>query len=334
MLPTPSPPASASCILCGDGGIPRAVRGMTLYRCGSCGFQWASPVLSSSHYDTCTVDLSEAKHRRRRRNGEDRIRLLRKLIPPGKARGLRSLDHACDIGCGEGMVLQCLREAGFEGGFGIEPNPAFVAFARSLGLSVEQGTLETAAPLLRERQPHVVILIHVIEHLNDPLAALRTLRSAMLPGSFLVLETPNLEGYSGRVLGDDWPLVYEEHLSYFTPATLRRCLEQAGFSIRAEGKCDFDQYHMGIGDLLFRLGLRKQKRRDRAPPPPSPSGSGGQQKVPSPSAARRMVASLASAILSRAVVALGRVDYLWMVAFIGKDTASPRAQTSPVAGGI
>lgn len=70
------------------------------------------------------------------------------------------------------------------------------------------------------------VAINVLEHLEDDVRALRTMRSAVVPGGTVVLLVP---GY---------PALYGEfdhavgHLRRYTPATLRRAVEAAGLRVQ------------------------------------------------------------------------------------------------------
>ena len=76
---------------------------------------------------------------------------------------------------------------------GIEFSPKAAAVARALGYPVHAGSLETApAPV----EPFDLIVgWMVLEHLHDPVLALKKLNAWMKPGGWLVLSIPN----AGRV---------------------------------------------------------------------------------------------------------------------------------------
>jgi SAM-dependent methyltransferase len=93
--------------------------------------------------------------------------------PPGAA--------ALDFGCGSGEILDALKERGWNT-FGIEP------------------AVKTAFP--RHRELHdvpssptfdLVVAHHVLEHVPDPLAVLRTLAGGLVDGGHLLVSVPRLD---------------------------------------------------------------------------------------------------------------------------------------------
>jgi SAM-dependent methyltransferase len=93
--------------------------------------------------------------------------------PPGAA--------VLDFGCGLGGMLDAFAAAGWET-YGIDPATS-VAFARHREL--------TSVPA--EPRFDLAILHHVLEHVTEPLAILRTLSAAIRPGGHLLISVPNLD---------------------------------------------------------------------------------------------------------------------------------------------
>ena len=134
-----------------------------------------------------------------------------------------------DLGCGNGTFLVQAETAGWRAE-GIDPDPASVAEARGRGLTAHLGTLDDH-PLIPESFD-AVTLSHVIEHLVDPVATLAECRRLLRPGGLLWIATPNLASPGYRQYGRDWLGVdAPRHLVLFTPESLRRTFEQAGFDL-------------------------------------------------------------------------------------------------------
>jgi hypothetical protein len=77
-------------------------------------------------------------------------------------------------------------------------------------------------------RPSVLIIRHVLEHSHDTSAALEWARMVVGPEGHAVFEVPDATRALARL---DYTTVWEEHVLYFTPATLRGCLERAGFEV-------------------------------------------------------------------------------------------------------
>jgi SAM-dependent methyltransferase len=126
--------------------------------------------------------------------------------------------RALDVGCGNGLNIEVLEARGWEVE-GIDPN------RRQVDALVGRGKRAAAVDLgqavherWRRRRYHLVTLLHVIEHLSDPLAQVRSLGAVLSADGALVIETP---------LCCD--LGNPDHLFFFTGASLQILLERAGF---------------------------------------------------------------------------------------------------------
>jgi SAM-dependent methyltransferase len=102
-----------------------------------------------------------------------------------------------DLGCGDGTVLWLARGDGWEVE-GVEMNPEHAAMLqRTHGFPVAAFDIDSyrGAP----GRWNVVILIHVLEHLPDPVGALVKIRTLLAPGGVGVLEFPNIDALDARV---------------------------------------------------------------------------------------------------------------------------------------
>jgi 2-polyprenyl-6-hydroxyphenyl methylase/3-demethylubiquinone-9 3-methyltransferase len=105
-----------------------------------------------------------------------------------------------DVGCGTGYLLERLAERAFRG-VGIDLSPESVAIAeerlaaRGAGerLSVQVGSAYDPP----EGKFDVIALTDVLEHLEQPRAALRALRDRLAPGGLVVVSAPNRRSLPG-----------------------------------------------------------------------------------------------------------------------------------------
>jgi SAM-dependent methyltransferase len=134
-----------------------------------------------------------------------------------------------DIGCGSGMLLATLKQAGWDVE-GLEADPKAAAAARARGLVVHQGLLGQAA--LGDKRFAAIILNHVIEHVPDPIAYLRECGRLLAPGGRIIVLTPNLAGFAHRHFRGHWRgLEIPRHLVIFSPASLRATGDRAGLHV-------------------------------------------------------------------------------------------------------
>jgi SAM-dependent methyltransferase len=76
-----------------------------------------------------------------------------------------------------------------------------------------------------------IFMVEVIEHLLEPVAELKTLKNLLAPGGKLIVTTPNASGWRARLAGTEWREAQNPtHIQLFSPLSLRRCLQSAGFS--------------------------------------------------------------------------------------------------------
>jgi SAM-dependent methyltransferase len=134
-----------------------------------------------------------------------------------------------DVGAAYGLLLAAARAHGFSG-LGVEPVADCASVARrELDVEVVTGTIEDAD--LPVGGFDVATMLDVVEHLEDPPAAVRRIHSLLRPGGLLVVETGDLDGALSRVCGRRW-YFYDppQHVTFFRSASLVAMLARAGFS--------------------------------------------------------------------------------------------------------
>ena len=135
-----------------------------------------------------------------------------------------------DIGSGYGDVLHGLTLRGYTRISGIEPNAEAVVVSRNnFSFSIQHAGLGDAE--LPKDTFDAALLIAVVEHFTDPIAALRHVYSILKPGGLFYINTPDLYGFAVRHgLGQDKFFKFV-HTFYFTETSLKNCLRKAGFEI-------------------------------------------------------------------------------------------------------
>ncbi len=138
----------------------------------------------------------------------------------------RSVEDVLEIGCGTGAVLERLHQQGIGRRYsGVDVSPEAVAFTKQLGLPyerIEVGDGLEAAQLM-DRKFDLVVLSHILEHVPEPEALLR---SALRAGRAVFVEVP-LESTVGlnlkwRVLearGRDRTDNLAGHIHFFSKST-------------------------------------------------------------------------------------------------------------------
>ena len=230
--------------LCGAGeaadgepgsGSPRPAR-FTLVRCRSCGLVYLDPrptadEIGSYYPDDYTVPhageslltrLEAAYRARQQREVVDWLAAL------GPARG-----RLLEVGCGAGELLTALRDDSWQA-CGVEPSARSAAVARDVhSLEVQTCGFEEAD--LDEGSHDAVVFASVLEHLPDPVDALRRARRPLAPGGLLaVLFLPLFDSPQARLFGRRWlDLDAPRHLYHFEQATFARAVEETGLRVVA-----------------------------------------------------------------------------------------------------
>ena len=140
----------------------------------------------------------------------------------------REKPRALELGCATGQYLVRLQDAGWSA-TGIEPGERPASIAKEAGLDVHCGTLDAIE--LQSEQFELAVAWMVIEHVPDAKETLRRLHSLLMPGGMLLFSIPNAGCWESWFFGKYW-YVWElpRHLHHFTPSSIRKLLEECGFT--------------------------------------------------------------------------------------------------------
>lgn len=223
------------CRLC--GGRPdrpfAEQEAVTWWKCPDCGLYFVHPqphdrvldaLYRSAYYEQPEPDAPERARAVRR--WSERVEAIESVRPPGSAL------HALDVGCGRGEFLGAARDRGWRV-IGMEVTLAALG-SLSTDLRRRSVVAELAATPFRAATFDLVALFDVLEHVRDPVDALRAVEPLLRPDGGLVITTPNAASWKARIFRSRWKYFEFErylHLYHFTPDTLARTLEAAGFRV-------------------------------------------------------------------------------------------------------
>ena len=203
--------------------------------CQACGLLQIVDVIPAdliyAESDTYTTGFQQPKH-------------LDDLITTTVAR--QDPAKAIDVGCNDGTLMEALRRSGYTQVVGVEPNPLAAATARKKGhqVYISYLTKDLAAQIVADHgEFDTVYLRHVVEHVSELEAFFAGIRTLLRPDGYLVVEMPDVE--EAFRLGSP-AVLWEEHVSYFTPSQAEYMLESQGFHI-----CDRRRYVFGGGSIAF-----------------------------------------------------------------------------------
>ena len=113
---------------------------------------------------------------------------------------------------------------------GIEPGAVSAMAASSIaGIEVRRKVFDESD--FTDGEIDFVSMIHVLDHLINPMIFLKKLRRKVAEGGICFVVVHNIDSFIARVSGIRWPPLGVIHFDYFTPATLRKIFELAGWNV-------------------------------------------------------------------------------------------------------
>ncbi len=206
---------------------------LSLVVCGACGF------IHNQAFDQAIMAYGEDYDNAQTHSPAFRAYvdgLAERLIEDFGMRDCRIVE----VGCGDGYFLRKLVEDPARGNLGVGFDPSYRGPDRDAGgrLRFERRFYDADCASVAA---DLVVCRHVIEHVPDPIAMLRSVRAALgeSPTARVFFETPCVDWiFAGNVI---WDLFYE-HCSYFTAASLSCAFERAGFQVFAVDRVFGGQY--------------------------------------------------------------------------------------------
>ena len=174
-----------------------------------------------------------------------------------------------DIGCGNGQLAAELLSLGHRVvGVEVDPN-AISRRHQERGLEVFAGTAESLPVEIASRTFDCVVMNHVLEHCRDPILALKNARGLLAPSGKLLCEVPNNAAAALDHVGSAWEMLdVPRHLHFFTPQSLARACELAGFRVQ---RTAFGYYRRQFTNAWINTERRLWSNLMRVEPPPSPA---------------------------------------------------------------
>ena len=242
----------AACLACGGlvrpwlevpAGEPSDSRRFPLLRCDACG----SALTGGDPPEPQAYEAGVYAPGSPRASGL--VKAVQRLTVGQPARILRRSGvgagaRVLDAGAGKGRLVAELRRRGYDA-HGIDPS------GRSADVKAESIDEHEDSDL------DAVVMWHVLEHLDDPRAALERVRGWLLPGGVVLVGVPNPSSAQAALAGKGW-LHWDapRHRSHFTPAGLRVLFQRSGFELRSVSHLVWEHNPASMWmAMLSRLGL-------------------------------------------------------------------------------
>ena len=214
----------ANCIICNSSKL-KDLQGFEkayLCQCQSCGFIFSKKIPS-------TEELEEHYNKGYERNdylSPVTIKRYHELLDQFEL--FRKTNKLIDVGCGIGYFLEEAKKRGWEV-YGTEFTDEAVQICAGKGIQIKKGILHPG-----NYEPgmfDVITSFEVIEHINNPQAELINFQTILREGGLVYVTTPNFNSLLRYRLKAAYNVIcYPEHLSYYTPQTLKKVFKRSGFS--------------------------------------------------------------------------------------------------------
>lgn len=220
-----------ACELCGSvrSEVAICVGEHRVVRCSGCGLGQLDPRPKPASLSDLYGEDYFSQHRmtadtddqlRARVAGQDYlVRFIRRW---------RRAGSLLDIGCASGYFPARARETGYEV-CGLEIAEWAVRQGQErLGLNIHQGTIGSAS--FDPASFDIITMWHVVEHLDEPISDLTTVRNWLKPDGVLVVACPNAGSFDAKKYGVEWAgwsIPY--HIWHFTPKSLGMLLTGCGY---------------------------------------------------------------------------------------------------------
>lgn len=191
-----------------------------LLQCGTCGFvQVSKPIDQRVLYQNYLTPSSWKSQPHV--NGQ--LNIIQNVLRVSET------DRIIEIGCNDGSFLAALAGRGYKKLTGIEPTADTFEVAAQRGFDVINGFFnnDLVETLLENGDPpKLIVLRQVLEHISDINGFMTALRRLSVDGSYMLVEIPDSDVNFSQL---DYSL-WEEHVNYFTHATLVGLMSRYGFS--------------------------------------------------------------------------------------------------------
>jgi SAM-dependent methyltransferase len=230
-------PVKLNCEFCGSQNIYKyhtADNGTQIFKCGNCKIQFMNPQYTDEHlsnyYSTYIRDESKIEDELIKSHTYC-LSLVEAFLPK---RG-----NLLEIGSGNGYLLTVAKERGWIPlGHEIDCESAGKVSVK-IGMKILCGEF-TALEI--NNKFDAVIMLHVLEHLKDPVKHIKKINSVLKNSGILFIALPNIQSRSGlfkfgleklKIKRRNVAAYYDtdHHLWYYTPFTIRKFLEMSGFEI-------------------------------------------------------------------------------------------------------
>jgi SAM-dependent methyltransferase len=139
---------------------------------------------------------------------------------------LKNAEKVLDIGCGKGIFLDILKNAGKET-YGLEPDTHALQILKNKGHQAIAGDIFTAT--IEADSFDLVTMFQVFEHIENPALLIHEVYRILKPGGYFVFETPNSASKLAKNKNFWRSLEFPRHLILHSPKSVENLLRKENF---------------------------------------------------------------------------------------------------------
>jgi len=151
------------------------------------------------------------------------------------------IDRIFEIGCGTGETLAYIKNvkhAKWTGGIELTKTTEKIKKNKNIDLII-YGDIENKILPFKKASLYIILCLDVLEHLNNPWAVLKKLRSYLKKDGIIICSIPNVRNYKvlfPLLFLDNWNysengILDKTHLRFFTKKTSIKLIEKSGFKV-------------------------------------------------------------------------------------------------------
>ncbi len=208
----------------------------TVVRCEICSHRYTTPRFTLEHkakaFEGAYPFYNRARRARTDKVNEDLDLARAPFIP--RADGLSGVmplpGRLLDIGCGDGLFMDVMQSRGWSVQ-GLDVSEDVVWHAKEV-LGLKCGVADVESEALPQGPFDAVTLWGVLQLIYAPRDLLDRVYQALEPGGVVGIGVSNISSAGAQMFRGQWRgLGLPRHISHFTPETLGRLLEWAGFEV-------------------------------------------------------------------------------------------------------
>ena len=225
------------------------------YRCSGCSLLYAPTFFNGRQleqlYGQMPPNMDEVPMDALRRTQNGYFQALKKN---SKLQG-GFVEVGPDIGL---FTENCIREGKYSEYWLFEPNQAVLPLLIKIVKGHKNNIIHEMFGFehVPDKVVSTAVMIHVLDHLLDPVATLKELRQKMEPDARLLLVTHNESSLLRHFFNWRWPAFCLQHPQIYSPQSMKKLLDAAGFKIiKQEKTINYFEIRFLFKHLLWALGI-------------------------------------------------------------------------------